>query len=121
MGQEALIDARLKAKIPKICISAIGMGVAIYAAQYALWDSFQITGIRYFALLVLVGVGAISYGGFMISLGGRFKNRIASVLAQKLNRFRTRIDPIPTAFTPVHHLFACRIKFILLKQSILTQ
>ena len=80
MGQEAKIDARLKTRFSKICLATIGMGFVIYATQYILWDSFQMVGIRYLALLALITAGAVSYGVVLLATGGLQKSDIRQFL-----------------------------------------
>ena len=72
MGETAEFDQRFIQRSWRIGAASIGMGGVLLIVNYFLEPAFQIAGWRYLALLVLVGVGAISY--FTISqLIGAFR------------------------------------------------
>ncbi|GLQ35006.1 putative lipid II flippase MurJ [Amylibacter marinus] len=70
MGLAGALDARIRARLPRILISSIAMGGVIFAVQYLLWDALNADGIRYIALLGLICAGAVSYGAVLLLSGG---------------------------------------------------
>lgn len=62
MGDAVQLDARLKSRAPYILLASLGMGVAIYAAQFLLANLLVTPFLRYIALIILIVVGIICYG-----------------------------------------------------------
>jgi len=61
MGDAARVDARLARRAGLILIASVGMGLVLLVAEYFLRPALSMSGVRYGALLGLVGIGAISY------------------------------------------------------------
>jgi putative peptidoglycan lipid II flippase len=61
MGDAAQWDDRLRARLPRIAISAAAMGVAVWAGARALAIPLATAGDRYWALALLVGGGLAVY------------------------------------------------------------
>ncbi len=72
MGAAADFDARFKARIGRIILAAVGMGVILAIAAHLMQPLFAMGMIRYMALLALVMVGVVSYFG-VGQLIGAFK------------------------------------------------
>lgn len=62
-GDVARFDARFRARIWRICIAAAVMGGVLWFAAIALNGPLHSAGIRYLALMALVGIGIVSYFG----------------------------------------------------------
>ena len=69
MGEQAQFDARYKSRIWRIVLAAIGMGAVLWGAVLLLGPSLGTDGVRYPALMLLVGVGLLSYYIFGRLLG----------------------------------------------------
>ncbi|WP_212525030.1 murein biosynthesis integral membrane protein MurJ [Actibacterium sp. MT2.3-13A] len=63
MGAAATLDARLTRRAPRIVIASLLMGACLLAGQAALAPLFAPGAQRYLALLLLVGLGMVSYFG----------------------------------------------------------
>ncbi|MGR3662088.1 MAG: murein biosynthesis integral membrane protein MurJ [Paracoccaceae bacterium] len=61
MGEAARIDARLLKRAGLILVASIGMGAVLLVAEYFLRPALATVGVRYAALIGLVGIGAVSY------------------------------------------------------------
>ncbi len=72
MGAAADFDARFKARIGRIILAAVGMGVILAIAAHLMQPLFAMGMIRYLALLALVLIGVVSYFG-VGQLIGAFK------------------------------------------------
>ncbi len=69
MGEVAQFDARYRRRLWRIALAAIGMGGVLWAAGLVLGPSLGTEGWRYLALVLLVGLGLISYYLFGRLLG----------------------------------------------------
>jgi len=69
LGPDAAMDARLKAKFPKIMLASFVMGGVLLAAQYVLTPWLYGSGLRYVALGALVAIGAVVYATVIIGTG----------------------------------------------------
>ena len=63
MGDAARFDARFRQRLLRIISASIGMGAILLLAQTLLSPFFGIATLRYFALLVLIVIGIVSYFG----------------------------------------------------------
>ncbi|MGC9370497.1 MAG: murein biosynthesis integral membrane protein MurJ, partial [Paracoccaceae bacterium] len=63
MGAAATLDDRLARRAPRIVLAALLMGACLLAAQAVLAPWFAPGAQRYLALLILVGIGIVSYFG----------------------------------------------------------
>ncbi len=63
MGEATRLDARLKRRTLLVLLSCGVMGVCLLGTEYLLGELLYTDGLRYLALLVLVGVGIASYFG----------------------------------------------------------
>lgn len=61
LGVAAHLDAGLRARLPRIVIASLVMGLGLYALQLALAEWLVAPGMRYLALGILVGLGALIY------------------------------------------------------------
>lgn len=61
MGSEAALDARFRARAPRIVMASAAMGAVLFALAYAMGAAFAVPGLRYLALAALVAVGGVSY------------------------------------------------------------
>lgn len=68
MGAAAQMDARLQRVFPRIIAASILMGAVLWLVQWGLGGWLEMPKVRYLALAGLVGMGAVSYGVFIISL-----------------------------------------------------
>ncbi|MCB1341874.1 MAG: polysaccharide biosynthesis C-terminal domain-containing protein, partial [Pseudooceanicola sp.] len=64
MGDVARFDDRFRRRIVRICIAAAVMGLASWAAAWAMTDLLRAPGWRYLALLGLVLLSMVVYFGF---------------------------------------------------------
>lgn len=69
MGPEARFDERFGKRLVSITAAALVMGACLYGASVVLAEMLVTDTIRYLALLVLLGVAAISYFGAGTLLG----------------------------------------------------
>jgi putative peptidoglycan lipid II flippase len=69
MGEAARMDPRARKRIPRMIIAGITMGGFVLGASILLNAAFRPEATRYFALLALVGVGAVSFFGAAQLLG----------------------------------------------------
>jgi len=69
MGEAVRVDARLKARAPRIALASLIMGAAIWAANWALGPLLSAVGWRYIGLLLLVLAGMVSYFGAGMMIG----------------------------------------------------
>ena len=69
MGDVAQFDARYRRRLWRVTLAAIGMGGVLWAAGLVLGPSLGTEGWRYLALVLLVGLGLISYYLFGRLLG----------------------------------------------------
>ena len=63
MGDAARVDTRYRTRLPRILISAAVMGAVMWVVALLLSGALGTAYLRYLALLVLIGVGALSYFG----------------------------------------------------------
>lgn len=61
MGDVARFDKQLKRRIWRICLASAGMGVILWSASASLSTFLGMAGWRYLALVILVGIGIVSY------------------------------------------------------------
>lgn len=69
MGEAARFDDRFRTRSLRIAAAALAMGVVLALAQWALGSLFYTAGLRYIALIVLIGIGIVSYGLFGQAFG----------------------------------------------------
>ena len=62
MGPEALYDERLRRKLPRLVLAAVGMGAALWGLQQVLTPALATPGLRYVALAGLIAAGCAAYG-----------------------------------------------------------
>ncbi|SNT18809.1 murein biosynthesis integral membrane protein MurJ [Tropicimonas sediminicola] len=63
MGEAVMLDDRLKRRSWRVLVACGVMAACLLATEWALGDALYQSGVRYAALLVLVGVGIVSYFG----------------------------------------------------------
>ncbi len=80
LGSAAALDARLKAKLPKIVLACFVMGVALLGAEYLLTPWLYGSSLRYAALGALVAIGALVYALAIIGSGAFRPSDIRSML-----------------------------------------
>jgi putative peptidoglycan lipid II flippase len=61
LGDVARFDARFRRRAWRICVASLIMGVAMWGTLILLGPLFGQSGLRYLALLLLLGVGGVSY------------------------------------------------------------
>jgi putative peptidoglycan lipid II flippase len=61
MGDEARLDARMKARLPRIVAAALFMGAVLWLGQWLLADALAQQYWRFFALGGLIAAGIVSY------------------------------------------------------------
>ncbi|MBP0484520.1 murein biosynthesis integral membrane protein MurJ [Sagittula salina] len=69
LGEAARPDARLLRALPRILVASALMGVVVWLVMAALRDALQAPGLRYLALMALVGAGSLTYGLAAWALG----------------------------------------------------
>ncbi|MEO0380255.1 MAG: murein biosynthesis integral membrane protein MurJ [Pseudomonadota bacterium] len=69
MGGTVQVDARYRARLPRIFAASLAMGVALWIAGIVLKPALGTDYVRYIALLALIGVGAVCYLGAAQVLG----------------------------------------------------
>ncbi len=69
LGPAAAMDARLRAKVPKIAFASLVMGAALASAAYLLEPWLFDAALRYFALGALVSLGAVVYAAVVMLTG----------------------------------------------------
>ncbi|WP_435166492.1 murein biosynthesis integral membrane protein MurJ [Falsirhodobacter sp. 1013] len=69
MGDAVRPDGRLKARLPRICLASVLMGVVLLVAAQAMAGPLATPALRYAALAALVGLGIVSYFGSAFLLG----------------------------------------------------
>ena len=84
MGDAAKLDDRLRLRFPRIIAASLVMAAVTYGAAYVLNTALHTSGLRYFALTVLVLIGAISYGAAALA----FKATSLSDLKASLKRLK---------------------------------
>ena len=72
MGDEARLDARSRARLPRIVLASLGMGLVLWVGQLVLGPMLGTEGWRYLGLGLLVTSGIVSYFA-LGSLIGAFK------------------------------------------------
>ena len=83
LGEAARLDRRSRARVPRIVISALVMGAVLWTANLALAPMFVAGGAEILALVLLIGIGMVSYFG-LGQLIGAFR------LAEIARAFRRR-------------------------------
>lgn len=68
-GISGQMDARLRRVLPKIIIASLVMGLAVWGLSIVMQEALVTPNIRYGALAVLIGFGAVVYGLSIIGLG----------------------------------------------------
>ena len=63
MGDATQVDSRYKKRLPKIIVSAIIMGAAMWFISLLLTGLLETPYLRYVALIILLTVGFLSYFG----------------------------------------------------------
>lgn len=63
MGEEAHVDERLRARLPRIALAAGVMGLLLWLASMVLAPALALPGWRYGALAGLIALGLVSYFG----------------------------------------------------------
>lgn len=83
LGEAAEPDARLTRRIWRIAVASAVMGVVLwlYAAVFA--DALRTDGLRYLALLGLVGLGIVTYFGSAQLLGGFRLSELRGAMRRK--------------------------------------
>ncbi|WP_116134926.1 murein biosynthesis integral membrane protein MurJ [Tropicimonas sp. IMCC34043] len=61
MGEEVRVDARLKRRVGRIMLACLIMAGCLLGTEALLGDALYSPGLRYPALLLLIGVGIVSY------------------------------------------------------------
>ncbi|MGB1234273.1 MAG: murein biosynthesis integral membrane protein MurJ [Planktomarina sp.] len=61
MGDASALDARFKARMPRIVLASLAMGAVLYGVATLGAELLQMQTVRYFALAVLVAIGGISF------------------------------------------------------------
>ena len=69
LGDVARFDARFHRRIWRIVAASIAMGAVLWAANLVLSPLFEVGGLRWLALLVLIGIGGVAYFGIGHLLG----------------------------------------------------
>ena len=69
MGPEAAFDDRMRARLWRIVLAALGMGAVLYGAMILLGAMLQEAGLRYAALAALIGAGIVAYGAIGTAIG----------------------------------------------------
>ncbi|MCB5200333.1 murein biosynthesis integral membrane protein MurJ [Loktanella sp. TSTF-M6] len=69
MGAAATWDDRFRARIWRIVLSSVGMGVVLFGAAVVLGPFLATEGLRYLALAVLITIGIVSYFGIGQMIG----------------------------------------------------
>jgi putative peptidoglycan lipid II flippase len=69
MGHAATFDDRFRARFWRILIAALMMGVVLWLAAAAMAPYFAVAKVRYAALALLIGLGAVAYFGIGHLLG----------------------------------------------------
>ncbi len=69
MGDAAEPDARLRRAMPRILLASVAMGVVLVVAAHLLAGALEDTGLRYLALLILVGLGFLAYLAAVFAFG----------------------------------------------------
>lgn len=78
MGDEARFDQRFARRLIRISGASIVMGVCLFGAAALLADMLETDFVRYFALVILLLVAAISYFGSGTMLGAFSKSELKS-------------------------------------------
>lgn len=61
MGEAAQLDARFKSRIGRIILASVIMGVVLWWVGVAMNPLLSMANVRYVALLILTGIGAVTY------------------------------------------------------------
>ena len=69
MGAEVVLDPRFRARAPRIVLASCVMGVALWSAALWIGPGFEAAGLRYLALIGLVGLGLAVYAAAGQALG----------------------------------------------------
>jgi len=69
MAREATLDARFRARAPRIVLASSVMGAALWSAALWIGPGFDVAGLRYLALAGLVALGIVVYAGVGQALG----------------------------------------------------
>ena len=72
MGDVARFDARLRRRLWRVCLASAGMGAVLWMLFIVMAPFLGMTGVRYAALAVLIGLGMLAYALFG-QLFGAFK------------------------------------------------
>ncbi len=80
LGPAAAMDARLKAKLPKIIFASVVMGAALYGAAYLLAPWLYGSPLRYAALGLLVAIGAMVYATAIVTTGALRLSEVKAML-----------------------------------------
>jgi putative peptidoglycan lipid II flippase len=80
LGAAAMMDARLKARVPKIVLASVVMGAALIGAAYGLAPWLYGSALRYAALAALVVFGAVTYGGVIVLTGDLLPSELKAML-----------------------------------------
>ncbi len=69
MGDEARLDARSRARLPRIALASVLMGCALWGATWGMGDLLADAVWRYAALGGLIAIGIVSYFGTGAAIG----------------------------------------------------
>ncbi len=69
MGVATEFDARFKRALPRIFAASLVMGLVLLVGKNVMWDLLHDAGWRYLALMVLVGIGGVSYALASLAFG----------------------------------------------------
>ncbi len=83
LGEVARFDARFRRRVWRICAASAIMGSTLWGTLILLGPLFGMTGLRYLALLVLLGVGAASYAAAGQALGAFRLSELRNALRRK--------------------------------------
>lgn len=83
MGEEVVLDARMRRRGPRIAVAALGMGGALWLATLALGPMLASPGLRYAGLGVLVALGGLSYAAIGAAIGAFRLSDFAALRRQR--------------------------------------
>ncbi|WP_306151830.1 murein biosynthesis integral membrane protein MurJ [Roseovarius sp. MMSF_3281] len=69
LGDVARFDARFHRRVWRIVAASIAMGAVLWGVNLVLSPFFELGGLRWLALLVLIGIGTVAYFGIGHALG----------------------------------------------------
>ncbi|MFC2970128.1 murein biosynthesis integral membrane protein MurJ [Acidimangrovimonas pyrenivorans] len=69
MGPAAGLDERFRRRAPRIVLASAGMGLCLFVTMMELEGMLAAGALKYLALLILIGVGVVSYFGIGAAIG----------------------------------------------------